>query len=113
MTASVQPGGAAAEPLIEVVTSLQRDPRSRSGYDWGGGAGPDLVLTAGTGISGTGTVYNGVAVKTGGLIRTTIFINLTGLNVDAATDNIIGKDAATNCHIGQVLAAVQALAGRM
>ncbi|MFN5193664.1 MAG: HlyD family efflux transporter periplasmic adaptor subunit [Cyanobacteriota bacterium] len=46
---AVQPGGAAAEPLIEVVTSLQRDPRSRSGYDWGGGAGPDLVLTAGTG----------------------------------------------------------------
>lgn len=44
---AVQPGG--GEPLIEVVTSLQRDPHSRSGYDWGGGGGPDLVLTAGTG----------------------------------------------------------------
>ncbi|MFM9109687.1 MAG: hypothetical protein ACKOPN_03640 [Prochlorococcaceae cyanobacterium] len=32
-----------------MVTSLQRDPHSRSGYDWGGGGGPDLVLTAGTG----------------------------------------------------------------
>jgi NHLM bacteriocin system secretion protein len=37
-----------SEPLIEVVTSLQRDPNSRSGYDWGGGSGPDLKLTPGT-----------------------------------------------------------------
>jgi NHLM bacteriocin system secretion protein len=42
------PGSAGNEPLIEAVTSLQRDPRSRSGYDWGGGPGPDLRLTPGT-----------------------------------------------------------------
>lgn len=35
-------------PLIEVSTSLRRDPRTVSGYDWGGGPGPDLILTAGT-----------------------------------------------------------------
>ncbi len=35
-------------PLIEVRTSLQRDPRTVSGYDWGGGSGPDLQLTVGT-----------------------------------------------------------------
>jgi multidrug efflux pump subunit AcrA (membrane-fusion protein) len=35
-------------PLIEVSTSLQRDPRTVSGYDWGGGPGPDLKLSAGT-----------------------------------------------------------------
>lgn len=37
-----------SEPLIEAVTSLRRDPKSRSGYDWGGGIGPDLKLTPGT-----------------------------------------------------------------
>jgi hypothetical protein len=30
------------------VTSLQRDPHTPSGYDWGGGTGPDLQLSAGT-----------------------------------------------------------------
>ena len=35
-------------PLIEVKTSLQRDPTTNSGYDWGGGPGPALQLTAGT-----------------------------------------------------------------
>jgi multidrug efflux pump subunit AcrA (membrane-fusion protein) len=48
---AVQPAGAAGGselPLIEAVTSLRRDPRSRSGYDWGGGPGPDLVLSPGT-----------------------------------------------------------------
>ena len=35
-------------PLIEISTSLQRDPETASGYDWGGGPGPDLQLTAGT-----------------------------------------------------------------
>ena len=37
------------EPLIEAVTSLQRDPSTRSGFDWGGGPGPDLMLSPGTG----------------------------------------------------------------
>jgi multidrug efflux pump subunit AcrA (membrane-fusion protein) len=46
---AIQPAGSPGEPLIEAVTSLRRDPRTRSGYDWGGGAGPDLRLTAGTG----------------------------------------------------------------
>jgi HlyD family secretion protein len=43
------PGSAGNEPLIEAVTSLQRNPRTRSGFDWGGGPGPDLRLTPGTG----------------------------------------------------------------
>jgi NHLM bacteriocin system secretion protein len=47
---TVQPAGSAGnEPLIEAVTSLQRDPATRSGYHWGGGPGPDLRLTPGTG----------------------------------------------------------------
>ena len=40
----MQPKG----PLIEVKTSLKRDPSTASGYDWGGGPGPAIVITAGT-----------------------------------------------------------------
>ena len=35
-------------PLIEVKTSLKRDPSTVSRYDWGGGPGPSLQLTTGT-----------------------------------------------------------------
>lgn len=40
--------GQQSEPLIEVSTSLKRDPNTPSGYDWGGGTGPKMKLTAGT-----------------------------------------------------------------
>jgi multidrug efflux pump subunit AcrA (membrane-fusion protein) len=50
LVAMVQPPGSDGnQPLIEAVTSLQRDPRTRSGFDWGGGPGPNLVITPGTG----------------------------------------------------------------
>lgn len=35
-------------PLIEVLTSLPRKTSTVSGYDWGGGGGPNLKLTPGT-----------------------------------------------------------------
>lgn len=35
-------------PLIEVTTSMERDPSTITGYNWGGGPGPKLKLTAGT-----------------------------------------------------------------
>ena len=35
-------------PLIEVTTSLKISKNTLSGYDWGGGPGPDLSLTPGT-----------------------------------------------------------------
>jgi len=40
--------GKPKEPLIEVKTSMKQDPQTPSGYDWGGGSGPVLELTAGT-----------------------------------------------------------------
>jgi NHLM bacteriocin system secretion protein len=49
---AVQPASAAGsggEPMIEAVTSLERDPRTHSGFDWGGGPGPKLTLSPGTG----------------------------------------------------------------
>ena len=36
--------GRQSEPLIEVSTTLQRDPNTHSGYDWGGGAGPKITF---------------------------------------------------------------------
>jgi len=49
LVASVQPQGSDGhEPLIEAVTTLERNPRTRSGFDWGGGPGPDLTLSPGT-----------------------------------------------------------------
>ena len=35
-------------PLIEVKTSMKLDPSTVSGYDWGGGPGPEIEITAGT-----------------------------------------------------------------
>ena len=35
--------------MIEAVTSLERDPHTHSGFDWGGGPGPKLTLSPGTG----------------------------------------------------------------
>jgi len=40
--------GSQASPLIEVSTSLQRDSNTISGYNWGGGKGPNIQITAGT-----------------------------------------------------------------
>lgn len=65
-------------------------------------------LTAGAGfLAGTGTVYNSWVKKAGNVIKTCIYIDLTGLhsNVSDAND-IIGVDAEAGvAHIGQITAA--------
>jgi HlyD family secretion protein len=43
-----QSSNGSSSPLIEVTTSLKKDNSTISGYDWGGGNGPDLQLTSGT-----------------------------------------------------------------
>ena len=43
---SVKAGSSGA--LIEVSTTLKRDPTTFSGYDWGGSSGPKIQFTAGT-----------------------------------------------------------------
>lgn len=66
----------------------------------------NTALTAGAGITGgTGTVYRSWVSQDGPLVKTTIFIDLTGLNSSAAAD-IIGKDATANCHLGQITTAI-------
>ena len=93
--------------------------RSALGYDFNYYADAETILfgstdetafrmqniTPGTGIStGTNTVYKANVTVAGDLIKTEIFIDLTGLNSSAAGD-IIGKNSTANCHIGQITAA--------
>lgn len=60
-------------------------------------------MTAGSGItSGAGTLYRSVVTQDGPIIKTTIFIDLTGLNSGGTDGDIIGKNATANCHLGQV-----------
>jgi len=61
-------------------------------------------MVAGSGVlSGTGTVYRSSTARVGDIITTQILIDITGLNSSAAAD-IIGDNAAANCHFGQITA---------
>lgn len=62
---------------------------------------PGTALTAGSGFTGTGSVYLAYVENVGPLVKTTIFVDLTGLNSSAAAD-IIGGNGLANCHIGQI-----------
>ena len=77
-----------------------------------GNTGP----TVGSGItSASGEVYKSWVETWGTVIKTTIYIDITGLRHSAAAD-IIGDDGTSNpCHIGQVTAAANGaiFSGRM
>lgn len=66
------------------------------------------AMTAGTGIT-TGQTrlpYSASVQEDGPFLKTTIVVDLTGLNSNSAAD-IIGKNGGTaNCHIGQITSAV-------
>lgn len=66
-------------------------------------AGP--ATEEGSGFKGTGTVHKTSVSREGDLVRTTIIIDVTGLN-SAATGDIIGVNGAANCHFGQILSEV-------
>jgi hypothetical protein len=106
--------------LSDVTPDARIIARSALGYDFNYYADAETLLfgstdetafrmqnfTPGTGIStGTGTLFSGNVTVAGDLIKTEIFIDLTGLNSSAAGD-IIGKDATANCHLGQITAAL-------
>ncbi|WP_422028153.1 hypothetical protein [Roseovarius sp.] len=74
---------------------------------------PDNVLTghynkleveAGSGIAGIAETYKAGVIQMGPLVWTSIFIDLTGLNSNAAGD-IIGDDGEANCHLGKITVA--------
>lgn len=62
-------------------------------------------LTAGVGITGgTGTVYHSWIERNGNIIKTSIYLDITGLGSSATADDIIGV-AGGPAHIGQITAA--------
>jgi len=64
-----------------------------------------LATEAGAGITGgTGTVYESSVERVGGMIRTTILIDLTGLSSTATGGDIIGTGTAA-AHLGQITTA--------
>jgi len=69
-------------------------------------AGPVVLadMVEGSGASLAASLEHSVE-RAGGLFKTTIFIDLAGLNSGGAADDIIGDAAAANCHIGQITAA--------
>ena len=76
----------------------------------GTGVAADLAINrtmaAGTGFTGTGTVYKTSIAHEGDLVITRIFVDLTGLNCGGTAGDIIGDDGTANpCHIGQITAA--------
>lgn len=82
-------------PLIDAHNALQS---SFDAIATGGSA-----MTAGAGITGgTGTVYTDTQYRIGNVIKTEIFIDLTGLNSGGADGDIIGKNATAASHLGQV-----------
>ena len=107
--------------LSDVTPDARIIARSALGYDFNYYADAETLLfgstdetafrmqniTPGTGISDVATaLYSGNVTVAGDLIKTEIFIDLTGLNSNAAGD-IIGKDGGTaNCHIGQITSAL-------
>lgn len=69
--------------------------------------GQTLAVEAGTGITaGVGTIYRSSVVRIGGVIKTSILMDLTGLNSKNTDLDIIGVDGSANpAHIGQITAA--------
>lgn len=67
--------------------------------------GATLATEGGNGVVGIAEQYASRVEDVGGLKKTTIFIDLTGLRSTAAGD-IIGDDGTSNpCHLGQIVAA--------
>jgi hypothetical protein len=65
-----------------------------------------VASTAGVGITGTADNYVTSVEKIGSIIKTTILIDVDGLNSGNAADDIIGADGAGVAHLGQITAAL-------
>jgi hypothetical protein len=62
--------------------------------------------TAGVGITGTAASYVTSVTREGSLFKTTILIDLKGLNSGAHANDIIGANGAGVAHLGQITAAI-------
>jgi hypothetical protein len=67
--------------------------------------GNDLPTTAGVGITGAADNFASSVTKHGTLFKTTIVVDLDGLNSGGTAHDIIGADGAGVAHLGQITAA--------
>ena len=65
-----------------------------------------VANTAGIGITGAADNYVTSVEKTGTIIKTTILIEVDGLNSGGGANDVIGADGAGVAHLGQITAAV-------
>ncbi len=74
-----------------------------------------VANAAGVGITDSAASFATSVEKVGTLIKTSILIDLAGLNSGGAADDIIGADGAGVAHLGQIAAAINGtiVAGRM
>ncbi len=101
LTGSITP--AVAKAAILAVSELQKFTVPMSDWREQG----VTAMTPGSGISqGTGTICNGTVTREGGLRKTEIFIDLTGLKSGTDIGDIIGTSAKSGCYIGQITTAL-------
>jgi hypothetical protein len=64
------------------------------------------AMVAGTGVTtGTGTVVSHGVVRIGDIVKTTIYVDATGLDSNVLADIIGVAGGTANCHIGQITTA--------
>lgn len=69
-------------------------------------ADESVASTAGIGITGTADNYVTSVEKIGDIIKTTILIEVDGLNSGGTADDVIGADGTGVAHLGQITAAL-------
>lgn len=65
-----------------------------------------VANAAGIGITGAAASFTTSVEKIGSIIKTTIIIDLAGLNSGGVADDVIGDDGSGVAHLGQITAAV-------
>jgi hypothetical protein len=65
----------------------------------------DLPTTAGVGVTGAADNFASKVEKIGTLFKTTIVIDVDGLNSGGTADDVIGADGSGVAHLGQITAA--------
>ncbi len=91
-----------ADDILEVLSISQ-------------GVTSNAANTAGVGITGAAASFVAGVDTIGSLIKTTIIIDLTGLNSGGTANDVIGDDGVGVAHLGQITAAVNGtiIAGKL